>query len=206
MNNRTKIIIAISLPVLILIFIIGSVLFPRLFFSPKYDFIYTIESGCAQYEIGCTNWTPYSLSRTVENTNTSYTIEKNPLPAIATPNTDGTVRPPATPKEATPHYPKLYLYQVATDSFKEISLEDANRLNGLVGDGSAPDGTTISSDYRGHGGIFGELFGGYRYGTGLYLKNSTWNKEVTVRNGTSLNNYYDYQNNFRLISWVEPAK
>ena len=184
---------------LILLFIIGSVLLPRLFFTPKYDFIYTIESGCAGYERYCNNWMPYSV-----RTEANGSVGKNQLPDVAAPGPDGVVHAPAVPKEANPHYPKLYLYRAATDSFSEISFENANELGRLTGDGSAPDGTTVSNDYRGHGGLFNELFGGgYNYNSsGLYLKNGTWNKEITIRNSSTPNNYYDYQNSFRLVSWV----
>lgn len=186
MNNQTKIVIAGALPVLILLFIIGSVLLPRLFFTPKYDFIYTVESGCTYY---CNSWVPYSFSPA-----NFGALMKNPLPV-----------PPADMKAADPYYPKLYLYQAATDSFSEISLERANSLGRLTGDGSAPDGTTVSNSYGGHGGLFGEIFGGgYRYNyNSLYLKNGTWNKEITIRNSASPNAYYDYANGFRLVSWVQ---
>ncbi|MEK7644827.1 MAG: hypothetical protein AAB391_00685 [Patescibacteria group bacterium] len=189
MNNQTKIVIAGALPVLILLFIIGSVLLPRLFFTPKYDFIYTIESGCNYY---CNGWVPYSLADA--SPNTFGVLKKNPLPT-----------PPVDVKTADPHYPKLYLYQAASDTFSEISFERANSLGKLTGDGSAPDGTSVSNNYGGHGGLFGELFGGgYRYNyNSLYLKNGTWNKEITIRNSASPNTYYDYANGFRLISWVE---
>ncbi len=200
MNNQTKIIIAGALPVLILLFIIGAVLLPRLFFTPKYDFIYTIEAGCNYY---CNGWVPYSIKDA--DGRLFGTLQKNPLPETVEPGPTGTVNAPAVPKGANPHYPKLYLYQAATDTFNEISFERANSIGRLIGDGSAPDGTTVSSDYRGHGGLFGELFGGgYRYNyNSLYLKNGTWNKEITVRNSASPNAYYDYSNGFRLISWVE---
>lgn len=200
MNNQTKIIIAGALPVLILLFIIGSVLLPRLFFTPKYDFIYTLESGCSGYNGACYDWVPYKIKD-----GSVGALEKNPLPAVAAPGPDGIVHAPAVSKDAHPHYPKLYIYHAGTGAFNEISFDQANRLGRLTGDSSAPDGTTISSDYRSHGGIFSELFGGYNYNNaGLYLKNGTWNKEITVRNISSPYNYYDYQNNFRLISWIDP--
>ncbi len=201
MQNKTKIIIAVALPVLILLFVVGSVLLPRLFFTPQYDFIYTLESGCG-YACNGNGWLPYSV--TTAGTGTLGSLQKNPLPEIASPGADGMIQPPAVPKGANPHYPKLYLYQARTNSFSEISFEKANSLGRLTGDGSAPDGTVVSNGY-GYGGrgLFGELFGGgyYNYDK-LYLKNGAWSKEITIQNSASPDRYYDY-NGFRLISWVE---
>ncbi len=201
MQNKTKIIIAVALPVLILLFVVGSVLVPRLFFTPKYDFLYTIESGCNYY---CNNWTPYSVRTGDKDSSTFGTLEKNPLPEMVDPGPTGTVNAPAVPKGANPHYPILYLYQAATDTFRKVDFEEAKTLGRLIGDGSAPDGTVVlGSGYRSRG-LFGELFGGGSYNyNGLYLKNGTWSKLITVQNS---NNYYDYTNSFKLVSWIAPLQ
>lgn len=199
MQNKTKIIIAVALPVLILLFVVGSVLLPRLFFTPKYDFIYTLESGCNYY---CNGWTPYSVKNDATNTSLFGTLQKNPLPEVVEPGPTGTVNPPAVAKGANPHYPPLYLYQAATNTFRKISFEEAQTLGKLIGDGSAPDGSVVSGGYRSRG-LFGEIFGGgYSNYQNLYLRNGTWSKEITVRNTATPDYYYD-ASNFRLISWVE---
>ena len=186
MQNRTKIIIAVSLPLLILIFVIGSVLLPRLFFAPQYDFLYTTEAGCNQYPY-CNEWAPYRV--------TEVGLEKSPLPTQKNDSTGMN-----TDIKWAAHYPTIYLYHSKTDSFNEISFVEAAKLD-FAGNGSAPDGTIISSGYRSRG-LFGEIFGGSSYNnTNLYLKNGAWTKAIEVGNSSG-NNYYDAQYGFKLISWI----
>ncbi len=196
MKNNTKLIIGISLPVLVIIFVIGAVLLPKLFFNPKYDFIYSVDQYCANYDCrfpsinGYGAWSAYK----VESGRISKE-SKLPVQRIFDSNSNSYQEKPVEPV-----YPKLYRYIATTGSFNEISLEDAQRLV-LTDSGSAPDGTVVVNESRGGSGFVGEILGGGGRDYGLYMKNGSFSKKIIVQNGVSTDYYYN--SNFHLLGWVK---
>ncbi len=199
MKNNTKLILGISLPFLVILFVIGFAVFPKLFFDPKYDFVYIIDSYCKNtnynncYGGDYNSWSAYKV--------VNGKIEKETSTAFG--NVYNSVKGAYDKVAIDVIYPTLYRYNVTNDSFTEISFKQAQELN-LTGSGSSPDGTVISSDRRGGGGLIGEvLIGGGDYNRyGLYMKNGSFSKKITIQNGVQQDYYYSL-NNFRLIGWVK---
>ncbi len=196
MKNNKKLIIGISLPLLVILFVIGAVVFPKLFFNPKYDFVYTIDPMCNDYN--CRYY--YNVPNPIYPYNvTDGKISKaEKLSPITIPD------PNDYQKKVTVEaiYPKLYIYHVDKESFEEISLEQAQKLN-LTNGGSDPDGTVVTNANNGSRGIVGEVLGGGSYYNryDLYLKNGSFSKKITIENGGRQDYYYN--SNFRLIGWVK---
>lgn len=195
MNKNIKLILAISLPFLIILFLVGSVLLPKLFFKPNYDFLYTVDPYCLDndcrygyYGYKYSNWNPYKVIDGV-------LTREDVLPTYTQQDMNG-IKLTLTIKAV---YPKIYRYSVAKDSFNEISLAEAQKIP-LIGAGSDPDGTVVINDQR-SAGIIGEVLGGNSSHGGMYLKNGSFSKKIIVENGGQ-NNYY-YNSNFRLLGWVK---
>ncbi len=189
MNEKTKLVIGISLPLIIILIVVALSVVPKFFFNPKYDFVYTVGSSCGEYYYYCNNYgAPWSSYKIVDGKITKETE----LPKF-----------PDGPKENKPTlvYPTIYYFDVTKGTFKEISFEEARKLN-LI-NGTAPDGTIVTSGYdNNNGGVFGMMFGGGGYSTrnGLYLRNGRASEKIVVQNGTQ-NDYY-YNSNFHLVGWV----
>jgi hypothetical protein len=193
-KNNLRLIIGISLPILVVLIVIISVLWSKISFTPKYDFLYTVDSACgtyysdcnyAPYPYGSIKWDPYSIS--------SGKIIKNAIPKLDAPAGTPTIDP-----NLKFIYPAIYRYSVSNDTFKQISFEEALSLS-LLEPGSAPDGTVIVNEGY-NNGVFSDLFGGGRSSSGLYLRNGSSVKNIIVQNTGS--NYY-YNSNFRLLGWIK---
>ncbi|HYE22118.1 MAG TPA: hypothetical protein VD998_00845, partial [Verrucomicrobiae bacterium] len=104
-------------------------------------------------------------------------------------------RPDEMYKPPVINNPKLYYYDVESDSSKEISLEDAQKYN-LDSNQKSPDGFEV---VRGNnsGGVFPFFFdGGFEYNT-LYIRGGHYTKKINV----TLDPHYYY--NFKVLGWVK---
>ncbi len=200
MQKNIKLIIGLSLPILVIIFIIGSVVVQKMIFKPQYDFLYTVDSYCVnsdcRFYYNYNTWNAYKIvdgkiaKETIFPKVDSYYERSYPDQPI---------------NKFEPQYPKIYRYSVKNDSFSEISFDEVQKIT-LTDSGSAPDGTVVVTDSgnRGGGGLITEVFvgGGYSYRYGLYMKNGSSSKKIIVQNGAQ-DNYYGGNNNFHLIGWVK---
>lgn len=195
MTPKTKLIVGVSLPLIIILIVAVLSIAPRIFFHPKYDFIYTVDISCDQYysypcSYGGNQWSSYTISDGKISKETD--VSKVPQ----------SITPPDAKKEIPKIiYPKLYRYHVATGAFEEISFEDVQKLT-LV-NGTAPDGTIVINGAENYNeGVFGMMFGGYRSEqNSLYLKNGSASQRIVVQNGDQSGYYYN--NNFHLVGWVK---
>lgn len=196
--NKIKIVIAIGLPLLVILVVFVVAFLPRLFFTPKYDFIYAISDN---------NSSAYSYY--YFNEGKMYNVVDGKIERI-TPvirpeyvnngKEDSIKRLPVNLTNIPEPKQNLYIYRSKTDSFEPITYDQARKLT-LTGNSSAPDGTVlVRPDYYSRG-IVGEIIGGSRDRRSFYLKNGTWVKDVTLSNADD--NYYYYGNNdFYFLGWV----
>lgn len=117
----TPLVLALSVPIIMIILIAVSIYVPRLWVKPGYDFVYN-SNGPAYYGYG------------------SFTVEGETLQKLApSPEYLG-----STPASALPTNPpeKLYVYHVETAVSEEISFEDAQKLR-LSDKKTSPDGFQV---------------------------------------------------------------
>jgi hypothetical protein len=179
MNNKNlPIVIGIALPVIFIIAIFFVVSIPKNNASSQYSFIYAYESMDPYY---------HEYKNTYEIVNNKIVTK-----ALPEPKKDSYYDRPAVRD-----YPILYIYDVKTDSSKEISLSDAQKYNIEPGP-SSPDGYTVGYVY-GHSGIFDEiLLGGNRRNDGYYMTKDSSQKKVNIAGP-----YSYYSGNFRIIGWIK---
>ncbi len=180
-QNKWPLYIAIGLPVIFIIGLIGVVYIPQLFAEqPKYDFVY-ITRNLSE---------PYGQTYTVEQGK----IVKQYLP------------PPIDYKSSEVKdyrsvlLESIYLYDVETDKSRELTLEEAQALT-IDQNPKSPDGYIFTTGQN-NGGVVTEMFGGNRNYNSRYLKNGFYSKQIYLtQEGNSRNYYYDYNSN-GFIGWV----
>lgn len=185
MNNQSKwpVYIAIILPTIFIVGLIGVVFLPQLFTEkPKYDFIYKVSDR---------NQLNYGYSFSVLNGKIAK--QYNPPPAYTA--KDLTSEQLAQYEKSAGYIEKLYLYNVTTDISKQISFEEAEQYV-VNSDLVSPDGFALEGA-NGDGGIITGMFGGSRNYNTLYLKKGFYSKEAKLQ--TSV---YYYGNQNVLLGWV----
>lgn len=185
-KKNLTLILAFLVPIFFILFVAINAYVPALGISTKYNFVYT---SCA-----------------TDSSNDRYNCEMH-LPKVHTVENNKLVFNEINPtmdsdKDGTPdvkenYQIRIFLHDTATNSSREISLEDAQKLklNKLL---TSPDGVTISSNYNNSPGFM--LFdGGSSYG--YYLtKGGAKSRLHLINDGDR----YAYQNNFHFIGWVLP--
>lgn len=166
-------IFGISIPILMIIFIAISIYVPSLFEKPTYNFLYVV--GQDYY---------YNYVYSVEN---GILIKKE----ISQPSYKDYARPVgAVVKE-----PKFFIYDVASDSAREVSFDEAQDLT-LDSNMTSPDGFKVVGESN-SGGFFSSFYGvGGDYGT-KYLKGKNSSKKLNIELGDY--NYYD----FNFLGWIK---
>lgn len=113
LKKNMPLIVGIAIPILMIVFVAGSIYIPSLFVHPRFDFIYTTDNT---YDI-----VPFTV------VNGKLTQQqptcRNPCPT-----------PPAIST--------LYIHETVTDTNKVISLNDAHVLR-LYDNSQSPDGFTV---------------------------------------------------------------
>ncbi len=188
-KQNLTLILAFSLPVILIVIVALSTYLPSLFLKTNYNFIY---SACTDG----TNYYYYNCNKYLQN---RYVVVNGSLvindinPTLDSDN-DGIL-------DINENYStRIFMHDTQKNESREITLEEAQglSLNSLL---TSPDGVSVSSDYsRGADFIF--LFdGGSSYG--YYLMKGNSKNRLNLIN--SDDRYY-YQDNFQFIGWVIPGR
>ncbi|MBI2609597.1 hypothetical protein HYW53_00275 [Candidatus Giovannonibacteria bacterium] len=165
MKKNITLIIGLTIPLVMILVVAGSIYLPSLFVSPKYDFIYiSSASYSSRYTYAVENEKLIRTERPAEERSMSRTIFDE----------------------------KIYYYGIEENKSREISFDEASRLN-LVSSYKSPDGFEISYGSSGDG-IF-PFFP--RSSRDRYLKGNGVAKKLNMEAG----NIYAYD--FQFIGWVK---
>jgi hypothetical protein len=176
MKKHIPLLIGISLPVLFILVISAVIYLPVLSIKPQHDFIYVAQNEYAPYD---------QASKYI------YDIKDGKV--ITKPNTK------KFPEQILLNEPpKLYMYDINTDTSHEISLADAQKLSVDPGP-SSPDGYMVEYKY-GHDGIF-ELFGSDNGSNGYYVSKDNGSKKL--KGIVNFNGYWGYNEGFKIIGWIK---
>lgn len=169
-NKNLPLIVGLVLPLLFIAVLSGVLFVPSVFVNPQHNFIYAGERDYSYYRA------QYSM----------YGVTNGQI-----------VFTPAVPEEGKPigNPPKLYLYDVKSNSSHEISLDDAKKI-ALDPGPSSPDGYTVSYLY-GHDGIF-ELFGSNGDRRGYFISKGAGKKRLS---GIGQDMYQ--RGDIQVIGWVK---
>ncbi|MDD5585188.1 MAG: hypothetical protein PHV55_09070 [Candidatus Omnitrophica bacterium] len=167
-KENLPLLIGLLIPLLMIIFVMVSVYVPTLLTQPKCNFVYA--SGGDYYILG------------------SYAVQSGKL-------IKNEVKYPDKYPERTPIEPKLYICDVVSNTTREISFEEAQRLN-LSSAQKSPDGFEISSGSEDYS-IFSLFFqrGGY-YGD-KYIRGHGIAKRLNLHKEDGY-----WYHNYRFIGWV----
>jgi hypothetical protein len=174
MRKNLPLILGFAIPILMVVFVIGTIYVPALIVKPHYGFVYA--TGNRYYDYG-----------------DHYVVESGKVIKKTIP----------VPKNSTNNYPyqdnlKLYIYDTEKDSSKEITLDEAQKLT-LDQNIKSPDGFVLDQGY-GNSGIF-ELFGSNRDYNAHYLKKGIVSKKIYLT--TPSNNIYSYNGDIQFLGWVK---
>ena len=163
LKNNITLVIGLSIPVLMILFVTGSIYLPRLFSKvapPQYNFLYTVAGDyMAKYSYGVVDG---QLVR--EET-------KNPTDIVPV-------------KSISSSEGQLFVHNVTTNTSSQISFVDAQKLK-FIGGAFSPDGFEIVSN-QGGGFIFS---GPYDY-MAKYIKKGSYAQKLNLNLGES--NYWQY--------------
>jgi hypothetical protein len=185
MKKHLPLIIGLAVPFLMILFVAVSIYVPSWFANPQYSFIYSVKD----------NYDGYGDTYSVKNG--VVVKETVPYPTSTTPYY-------GYPNNKYPET-KVYLYKYdrETNTTKEISYEDAQKLK-LITNRESPDGYVLEQGTS-DSGIF-EIFGGYDANNppDWFLRKGAMNKRVTLQFPTAIDTrYYYYNNNFKFLGWIE---
>lgn len=170
-------VLAAVLPVAFVLVVMLMALMPSLTIQPEHDFLYRQEENSAYlYRYGYMNEYRIEDGRVVLVPSEAYT-----------PGTD----------QAFSEAPRLYYYDVETDSATEISYEDARELAVAPGP-TSPDGYLVEHRYS-SSGAFGIFGGGSGNNNGYYITKGGAGKRLPALLAGS-RGYYD---NVAIIGWVK---
>lgn len=175
MKKNISLLIGLAIPILMILFVAGSIYLPGLFIKPTFDFLYVTGEG---YNYDKKYWIDQSTLKTVETT------PQEPLDY------------PYPPSKVS----KLFLYDVDKNESREISFESAKSFT-IDANAVSKDGFEI---VRGgyDDGIFPLFFGGSSDYNARYLKGHGVSKKLNIP-GMKAYDYYDY--NFRFLGWIIPS-
>lgn len=153
-KRNFSLIAAISIPLLMIVFVAGSIYLPGLFVKPHFNFLYV--SG-QDY--------PYGRQR--------YTVENGRL-----------VQQEITKLESRGYYPprqeaRLFVHDVAKNESREISFQEAQRLT-LDPSLQSPDGFEVVYGNRGNG-VFALFFGSRSDYNARYLTGHNVSKKLNLK-------------------------
>ena len=189
-KQNFALVIAFSLPLLLIVGIALSAYLPSLFISTDYNFVYSscTDGNNNYYSYRCDNY----LQKRYSVVNGQLVV--NDVDPTLDSDNDG------IPDVKEGYTARLFLHDTKNNETREISLTEANTLslNELI---TSPDGVSVSSQYD-RGADFFLLFdGGSSYGHYL-MKGSAKSKLNLINN----ENRYYYRNNFQFIGWVLPGR
>ena len=173
MKKNTSLILGLSIPILMVLFVAISIYLPRQFSKPGYDFLYIIGTDTYYSEY------TYSVENGVLTREQNNTYQNKDL-YYSKPLVD--YGPP-----------KIYIYSIENDLAREISFEEAQAYK-LDNNAKSPDGFEIS---RGSGAEIVPFSGSYDYNS-QFIRNGNYSKKLNIQVPASSDRYYD----FRLLGWV----
>lgn len=179
--------LAFSLPVLLIVGVALSIYLPSQLLSTKYDFVYALCTNGTSYTFGCQD--PARLPYQVQN-GALVVTEIDPKQDL---NGNG------VPDINERYRYRLFLHNTQKNESTEITLDQGKtlQLSGLL---TSPDGLTISDGYSGGSDFF--LFGGSST-YGHYLSKGKAKSRLNLVSGAD---WYSYDNNFQFIGWVLPGR
>jgi hypothetical protein len=171
-KKNLPLIAGITIPILLILFVAGSIYLPGLFVKPKYNFLYMTGPSYGQ---------PYLVAngKLEQNTATSSVIGPTAFPPNYAP---------------TQNLPRLFVYDVRKNQSESISFADAQKLS-LDTNPQSSDGFSIVSGGN-DGGSF--LFGGAPSDS-YYTKYLTGHNISRKLNLPNQENYYA---NFTFLGWI----
>jgi len=171
-KKNLSLILGISIPILMVLFVIGSIYLPSFFIKPNYNFLYTLEIS----------YMDYPLSEGAYR----YSVKNNEL-----------IREYIDASDKEKLYisgQELFFYDVAQNVSREISFEEAQKLS-LNTNLESPDGFEIVYGSRGEG-IFPFLFwSGYDYNS-RYIKGHYLSKKLNIQSYTDRYYFFDF------LGWI----
>ncbi len=188
-KQNLTLVVAFSLPVLLIIIVALSAYLPSLFPSTNYNFVYSAcTDGTNYYNYNCNN---YLHNRLVVVNGKLLVNDINPT---LDSDNDG------IPDINENYHERIFLHDTEKNESREITMEEARSLslNNLV---TSPDGVSVSSDYS-RGAEFLFLFDGGS-SSGYYLMKGNSKSKLNLINN---NDRYYYQDNFQFIGWVLPGR
>lgn len=190
-KNNFALVLAFSLPVLLIVVIALSAYLPSLFISTDYNFVYSscTDGSNNYYSYRCDNY----LQKRYSVVNGRLVV--NDVDPTLDSDSDG------IPDVKEGYTARLFLHDTKNNETREITLQEAQSLtlNELI---TSPDGVSVSSYYD-RGADFFLLFdGGSTYG--YYLMKGNAKSKLNLINNDE-NRYY-YRDNFQFIGWVLPGR
>jgi hypothetical protein len=164
-----SLIAALAIPVVTIIAVLLAIYIPSRNINPHYNFIYVVNA-------------PYQAAY-------YYAVQDGKLTKQNVPAPDTTYPTPAKPGTAIAE-PALYLHDIASNSSRRITFEEAQKLT-LSDRKQSPDGYTIEA--ASGGGMFPFFYEGSTYGE-RFITNRFGSKKLQVEG--------DY--NFQFIAWIIP--
>ena len=177
------VVIAFSLPVLLIVGVGLSAYLPSLVLSTNYNFVYAACTDGRSYSYRCDDYlqqrhSVLNGSLYVQEVNGSQDLDQDSDEIYTS---------------------RLFLHNTKTNETREIPLVEAQTLN-LDQLLTSPDGVTVSNEYNRGAGLF--LFsGGSSYGHYLMKGNAKWKLNL-INHQDSYNN----RNNIQFIGWVLPGR
>lgn len=189
-KKNFALVLAFSLPVLLIVVIALSAYLPSLFISTDYNFVYSL---CAD---GTNNYYSYRCDNYLQK---RYSVVNGQLivndidPALDS-DDEG------IPDVKEGYTARLFLHDTQSNQTREITQEEAQSLtlNELI---TSPDGVSVSSHYDRGADFFLIFDGGSTYG--YYLMKGNAKSKLNLIND---DNRYYYQDNFQFIGWVLPGR
>lgn len=163
LKKNLSLVIGVSIPILMILFVAGSIYLPGLFVQPKYNFLYAVDDYYSQYRY------QYDVQ--------GDTLVKNEPTQLV------------TKSERPVSEPRLYLYDVAKNESQEIPFENAQLLS-LDSRAESPDGFEVVQGNRNGGDLFFFFGSGSDYNT-RYLKGNGVSKKLNLDLHRS-NSYYNF--------------
>lgn len=163
LKKNITLVVGVSIPILMILFVAGSIYLPGLFVQPKFNFLYVSGNDYYYYN------------------QYQYSVQNGKLVRSERQRPEGQTYPPE--REV-----KLYIHDVAKNESREISFEEAQNLN-LDSNTKSPDKFEVVYGSRGDG-FFPFFFWSERDYNTQYLKGHNVSKKLNLQlSGSYYNNF-----------------
>jgi hypothetical protein len=192
-KKNFAILLAFTLPIVLIIVVALSVYLPSIFLSTNYNFVYTV----------CTDGTNYYYPHDCNNyLQKHYSVVNNKIVVNDAGVTLDSNSFDKTPDISKNYTARIFLHDTAKNESREIAFEEAEMLT-LSSLLTSPDGVTVSNQYDRNGSDFFFVFDGGYSSYGYYLTKGKSRNKLNLINDTD--RYY-YGNNFQFMGWVLPGR